>query len=279
MMISYVDPEKLTGFYERRQDAVRNFLAETSQTDQEVAYLLQMNGQIQEPFTYEWTDGWSLQLASSLGDIGVVMALVLAIVLSGLFAGERHHNTDGLILTTKDGWHKAARAKILTGLLFTAELFGMILVSNLSLQLIYLGTSGWDMSIQTIKLLAIAPMNMLQTEIYEYAFALLGALGYAGVVMCISAVSGSNVMALILSLTAMYGVQALTGADYLPLAVRKILELMPLVGSSADIFRTNVYHIFGWYIWSPYLLLTVPLLIGMGCLPFAVKGWARRMKV
>jgi hypothetical protein len=238
-----------------------------------------MNEQIQEPFIYEWTDGWSLQLASSLGDIGVVMALVLAIVLSGLFAGERHHNTDGLILTTKDGWHKAARAKILTGLLFTAELFGMILVSNFSLQLIYLGTSGWNMPIQTIKLLAIAPMNMLQAEIYEYAFALLGALGYAGVVMCISAASGSNVLALIMSLTAIYGVRILSGADYLPLAVRKLLELMPLVGNSTDVFRTNVFHMFGWYIWSPYLLITVPILIGIGCLPFAVKGWARRMKV
>jgi hypothetical protein len=97
--------------------------------------------------------------------------------------------------------------------------------------------------------------------------------------MCISAVSGSNVMALILSLFAVYGVRILSGAGYMPLVIQKILELMPLVGSSADIFRTNTYHIFGWYIWSPYLLITMPILIGMGCLPFAVKGWARQMKV
>lgn len=31
-----------------------------------------------------------------------------------------------------------------------------------------MGTSGWDMPIQNIKLIAIAPMNMLQAEIYEY---------------------------------------------------------------------------------------------------------------
>ena len=32
-----------------------------------------------------------------------------------------------------------------------------------------------DMPIQNIKLIAVAPMNMLQAEIYEYAFVLLGA--------------------------------------------------------------------------------------------------------
>lgn len=50
-----------------------------------------------------------------------------------------------------------------------------------------MGTAGWDMPIQNIKLIAIAPMNMLQAEIYEYAFVLLGAIGFAGIVMFISA--------------------------------------------------------------------------------------------
>lgn len=43
------------------------------------------------------------------------------------------------------------------------------------------------MPIQNIKLIAVAPMNMLQAEIYEYAFVLLGAIGFAGIVMFISA--------------------------------------------------------------------------------------------
>lgn len=50
-----------------------------------------------------------------------------------------------------------------------------------------MGTAGWDMPIQNIKLIAVAPMNMLQAEIYEYAFVLLGAIGFAGIVMFISA--------------------------------------------------------------------------------------------
>lgn len=59
---------------------------------------------------------------------------------------------------------------------------------------------------------------------------------------------------------------------------QKALDLIPLAGSAADIFRTNTFHVFGKYIWSPYLLITVPVLIGILCMPLAVKGWSRRLR-
>ena len=117
-----------------------------------------------------------------------------------------------------------------------------------------MGTAGWDMPIQNIKMLAVAPMNMLQAEIYEFAFTLLGAVGYAGIVMLISASVKNNVLALLFSLAVIY------------------------VPPMADIFRTNTFYVFGKYIWSPYLLLTVPVLIGIVCMPFAVKKWSRRIR-
>ena len=133
------------------------------------------------------------------------------------------------------------------------------------------------MPIQLIKLIAIAPMNMLQGEIYEYAFILLGAVGYAGIVMLISAAVKSNVLALIFSLAIAYVPSVID--QYLPFGLQKALDLIPLVGSGTDIFRTNTFHIFGKFIWSPYLLVTVPVLIGIICMPFAVKRWSRRLNV
>ena len=59
---------------------------------------------------------------------------------------------------------------------------------------------------------------------------------------------------------------------------KKALDLLPLVGSSADIFRTNTFHILGSYIWSPYLLITIPVMIGICCTPLTVKNWSRRLK-
>lgn len=276
-MMNYVELEKLTGFYERRQNIIEDFLENNGQNGDEKEYLLQINAKVKEPFRYEWTEGWSNLLGSIVPDMGIVMALFLAIVLASLFAGEWYNNTSSLLLTTKNGWKKIAFAKIGVGLSFTAEFFAILTTGNLVSQIFFLGTAGWDMPIQTIKLIAIAPMNMLQAEIYEYAFVFLGVIGFAGVVMFISAKTRSNVLALLFSLAVVYGPMMI--AEYLPYGVQKALDLIPLVGSGADIFRTNTFCIFGKYVWSPYLLIAVPVLVGVLCLPFAVKSWSRRLRV
>lgn len=276
-MMNYVELEKLTGFYERRQNIIEDFLENNGQNGDEKEYLLQINAKVKEPFRYEWTEGWSNLLGSIVPDMGIVMALFLAIVLASLFAGEWYNNTSSLLLTTKNGWKKIAFAKIGVGLSFTAEFFAILTTGNLVSQIFFLGTAGWDMPIQTIKLIAIAPMNMLQAEIYEYAFVFLGVIGFAGVVMFISAKTRSNVLALLFSLAVVYGPMMI--AEYLPYGVQKALDLIPLVGSGADIFRTNTFCVFGKYVWSPYLLIAVPVLVGVLCLPFAVKSWSRRLRV
>ena len=275
-MISYVDPGKLTGFYERREQAINEFLENNGQEGAEKEYLLQMEQEVDQPLRYAWVEGWSQILGSMVADLGVVMALFLAIVLSSLFAGEWHDNTSSLVLTTKNGWGKIAFAKVLTGVAFTVELFVIVAIPSIISQIFFLGTSGWDMPIQNIKPLAIAPMNMLQAEVYEYGFALLGAIGFAGVVMFISATVKSNVIALLFSLALVYGPMMV--AEYLPYKLQKALDLLPLVGSSTDIFRTNIFCFFGNYIWSPYLLIIMPVLIGIVCMPFAIRNWSRRLK-
>lgn len=277
IMCGYVDPEKLTGLYERREKAIDTFLDISGQTGAEREYLLRINEKVREPFSWKWIPGWETVLGNMLADLGMVMALFFAIVLSSLFAGEWHDNTSPIILTTKNGWRQLAIAKILTGLSFTLELFAMVAVGMILLQLVFLGTEGWDMPIQMIKMIAIAPMNMLQAEIYEFAFTLLGAVGFAGIVMLFSARCKNHVLALLLSLAVAYGPMAVE--NRVPIWLVKVFNLLPLVGSGADVFRTYTYHFFGQYIWSPYLLIWVPLLIGVLCLAPAVRGWSRRMRV
>lgn len=132
------------------------------------------------------------------------------------------------------------------------------------------------MPIQNIKLLAIAPMNMLQAEIYEYSLYYLEhwICRCCNVYICYRK---NNVLVFLFSLACVYGPMMI--AEYLPYELQKVLDLLPLVGSGADIFRTNTFCIFGKYVWSPYLLVTVPILIGIFCMPFAVRNWSKRMKV
>ncbi|MDE6320215.1 MAG: ABC transporter permease, partial [Lachnospiraceae bacterium] len=229
IMCGYVKPEKLTGLYERREKAVETFLDISGQTGGEKEYLFRINEKVRKPFPWKWIPGWETVLGNLLADLGMVMALFFAIVLSSLFAGEWHDNTSSIILTTKNGWRQLAAAKILTGLSFTLELFAMVAVGMILLQLVFLGTEGWNMPIQMIKMIAIAPMNMLQAEIYEYAFTLLGAVGFAGVVMLFSARCKNQVLALLLSLAVVYGAMAFKEKVHIQWA--SAFDLRPLEGS------------------------------------------------
>ena len=105
----------------------------------------------------------------------------------------------------------------------------------------------------------------------------MAALGYTGIVLLCSALTRSNYVSLLISLGIVFVPMAVS--QFLPLWGQKLLDLIPFVGNSTDIFRTNMYHLFGLRIWSPYLLITVPISLGVISLPFAVHFWAKRAKI
>lgn len=277
IMLNYVDPSQLTDLEERREKAVNNFLEINGQTGAEGEYFLSMNANINMPLKYRWTEGWSFVTADFISGCGVVFAIFLAVAIAPIFCGEWHNNTRALITTTKYGWNKIAIIKVLVSLIFALELYSIITVSSILLQIIFLGTEGGDLPIQCIKILAVAPWTVLQAEIYEYGYLLLAALGYTGIVLLCSALAKTNYVSLIISLAIVFVPMAIS--QFLPLWGQKVLDLIPFVGSSTDIFRTNAYHLFGHIIWSPYLLITVPMILGLICLPFAVRSWAKRAKI
>lgn len=277
IMLNYVDPSQLTDLEERREKAVNNFLEINGQTGAEGEYFLSMNANIDMPLKYRWTEGWSFVTADFISGCGVVFAIFLAVAIAPIFCGEWHNNTRALITTTKYGWNKIAIIKVLVSLIFALELYSIITVSSILLQIIFLGTEGGDLPIQCIKILAVAPWTVLQAEIYEYGYLLLAALGYTGIVLLCSALAKTNYVSLIISLAIVFVPMAIS--QFLPLWGQKVLDLIPFVGSSTDLFRTNAYHLFGHIIWSPYLLITVPMILGLICLPFAVRSWAKRAKI
>lgn len=277
IMLNYVDPSKLTDFEVRRENAVKSFLELNGQTETEREYFLNMDANIDMPLQYRWTEGWSFVTADYIPGCGVVFAIFLAIAIAPVFCGEWHNNTRSLITTTKYGWNKIAVTKVLVSFLFTLELYTIIIFSSILLQTIFLGTEGADMPIQCIKILAIAPWTVLQAEIYEYGYLLLASFGYTGIVLLCSALAKTNYLSIIISLAIVFVPMAIS--QFFPLWGQKALDLIPFVGSSTDIFRTNTYHLFGYTIWSPYLLITVPIILGLICLPIAVRSWARRAKI
>lgn len=276
IMMQYVDTNQLTGLYDKRQKAIDDFLESFGTSEKETEYLMSMNNKVNTPFSYVWTEGW-MTILGNLQDYGIMIAIVLVICLAPLFSGEWHNRTGAMILSMKNGWKKDAIAKVIVGFSFSAELFFIIAIPSVIVQLIYFGTSGFDMPIQCIKMIAVSPMNMLEAEIYEYAHAFMGIMGFAGLVMLISAFSKSEIASIIAGFALLFIPTIFS--EYLPYQFQLFSDLFPLVGNSAIIFRTNTLNIFGKIVWMPYLQLLVPPLFGIISIPFTVKLWSKRLRI
>ena len=238
IMLSYVDPSQLTDFEERRKKALEDFLDMNGQTGEEKEYFLNMNAKADTPLQYRWTEGWTFVTADFVSQCGVVLAIFLAIGIAPMFCGEWHDHTKALIATTKNGRKKIAGVKVMAAFLFALELFGIITASSVFLQIVFLGPEGWDMPIQCIKILAAAPWNVLQAEIYEYVYLLLAALGYTGIVLLCSALTRSNYVSLLTSLGIVFVPMAVS--QFLPLWGQKLLDLIPF-GSHSICRQCNRY--------------------------------------
>ena len=260
LTIYYVDPARLTGLYERREEKLEYYLE---------------NHQVDKPMAYGWTAGWSAVLGNGIGGFGqMILPVVLALALAPVFAGERRRGMDTLQATSLRGRAALAGAKLLSGLAFAGEIFTLFAAVLTAVQAVWLGFEGWDLPIQLIKMLTTAPMNMLQAECYELACLLGSALGFAGVALLLSALLPGTTATLVAALLTTWGPQILN--QYLPWSVQQYLRLLPFVGGAEDIFRQNLYHWFGLRIWSPGPLLVIPLLVGAACLPAAALAWCRK---
>ena len=111
---------------------------------------------------------------------------------------------------------------------------------------------------------------------YELAYLFCSVLGFAGIALLMSALLPGTTAALIAALLITWGPQILS--HYLPWSVQQYLRLLPFVSGAEDIFRQNLYHWFGFRIWSPGPLLVFPLLVGVICLPFSITAWCRKRK-
>lgn len=114
-----------------------------------------------------------------ISGIGEIMMLVIAISIGTIFSSEWHDNTGFLVMSARN---------------------------------------GWNIQIQCIKLIATAPMNVFQAEIYEYSFVLFNAMGFAGLVMLISALLKNNFGALIGGLSIIY--VPVIASRYLPFTIK-----------------------------------------------------------
>ena len=131
-------------YYEKRIENIEAQWAERCLTDGEIEFFREKDEEIEKPLTYYYHDAYDVLLAD-LQTTGVMVLVMISIVLSGLFPGERAMKTDQLILSNRLGKKTTFFAKMLAGVTIG---LGSSLVLTVSLFIVaigYFGIEGYDM--------------------------------------------------------------------------------------------------------------------------------------
>ncbi|MDR2977825.1 MAG: ABC transporter permease subunit [Streptococcaceae bacterium] len=202
-----------------------------------------------------------------LGLFSILGCIVVILVVSTVFVGDRAKNIDSLLLTTKFGRTKLIHSKIAASLIFGLGTFlSLQAVAWLGFLIFNKGFSGWDTSIQTNFNLGLFSfsheLNQLQAVLLNLLFELCCLLVVVGVTLLISSVMKTPIIALSASL----------GLLVLPLGLIKIfktgflyklLALFPIntsnTGTMLNVFGSKQLSLFGSFYQN--LFIVTPLLI------------------
>ena len=187
-------------WYLRRPDRIewdmennwKNYL-----TDGEIAYWLDWEAQIEQPFIYEPTDAPN-RLFDVLGTMGIFLPVLVALCVCDLFSQERRTRAYPQIFTSKQGRKCLFLAKNLAGgatsMLAAATAVGAVIGSSL----IRYGTWGWGAAIQLCRyvLNCSFPITAWQGILILAGMILVYALLCGALISLVSLWSGSGVAAL-----------------------------------------------------------------------------------
>lgn len=177
---------------EEAQTHWKNYL-----TDEEIAYWLKQEAQIQQPFVYEPTDAPN-RLFDVLGTMGVFIPVLVALCVCDLFSQERRARTYPQIFVSRQGRNCLYAAKILAGgassMLAAAMAVGAVIGSSL----IRYGTWGWGAAIQLCNYVRSCsfPITAWQGILILVVMMLVYALLSGALISVVSMWSGSGVAAL-----------------------------------------------------------------------------------
>ncbi|MCQ2502703.1 MAG: ABC transporter permease [Saccharofermentans sp.] len=179
-------------FYEKMRKDIESDGLELGCTQEEVDEWLQWFDKVEKPIEYSYALSYQ-NVLDVLFIIGWALILNIAIALSGVFADEKTHRTDAMILSAKNGRTPICLVKIAASI--TAALLQtlVLLGSCIGIEFLFYGADGWNAPIQII--IPSSPWNITIGEmILIYAgLAILSSIFFAITNMVLSHLTKSAV--------------------------------------------------------------------------------------
>lgn len=193
IMLSWTPDE--TDLYERRQEWLTSLWENKKLTKEETAFWQEQENQVAKPVIYQETGGWE-NLFSDLQTVGILVLMVIAISLSGIFSDEHLRKTDQLILSSSLGKTRLYQAKIAAGIAFSASIALLFISITFLLTLILFGANGFHAAFQLIYPRCPEPLTCGQAILIAYGILLIVSVTVSIFVMILSELLHSNIAAL-----------------------------------------------------------------------------------
>lgn len=253
-------------YYAMRAQILADYLTSQVPDNSARTFFLEQSAKVKTPFYYDWYHGQSLYL-EMYSIFTLFTGIAICIGLASIFAGEYQQKTDSVLLCARFGRKKLARAKLISALLAAIMLYFTCSAVYLIGQFVFVGTRALNCPIQIIKPIATAPLTILQAEAFAFILGLLGVIAITAITTALSAKLSAPFTVIIISLLILILPFSIVGG--LPSGLQALIGLFPFASDYTELFRTNLYHIFNFKIWSPYMLLACPIVFILLCLPAA----------
>lgn len=196
--INNVSEDEVNEIYERRITTLKEWLnsGEEKYTDEQKAFLIQRYENLKTPFYYEYTDGWAA-LLQNISTFILILALVIGVLVSGIFSDEFQSKADSIFFSTKLGRNKGVLSKMGAGFWITSVFYVIFVFLYTFIVLLILGADGANCPVQLDLWRSVYNITFLQAYLFIVIGGYIGTLFSSILAMLASALTRSTPTAII----------------------------------------------------------------------------------
>lgn len=193
-----VSSEEVTTLYDRRVSVLKDWLdsGQENYSQQEKDFLIGQYEDLDTPFYYEYTDGWSA-LLQNISTFILILALIIGFLTAGIFSDEFQTKADSIFFSTRYGRSRAVLSKAGAGFLITTVFYFVFLLLYTVIVLSVLGADGADCPIQLEMWRSVYNITFFEAYLFIAAGGYVGTLLASSLAMLVSARSRSTATATI----------------------------------------------------------------------------------
>lgn len=184
--------------YTRRQVWLKAEWEDSGISKSEMDFWQEREAQIEKPIVYQYHEAYE-RLISCYQTVGLLVLMMIAICLSGVFSEEHTRKTDQIILCTPLGRNLGYWAKMMAGIGFAVISASLLSLLTFVMAVSLHGAGGFDAAFQLIYTRSSDPITCGQAILIAFGCMLVAAILTSIFVMVLSEMLHSNVAALAVS--------------------------------------------------------------------------------